>query len=615
MIGQRFAHYDVVSKLGSGGMGEVYLARDTKLDRDVALKVLPEAMARDPERRRRFEREAKAVAALKHPNIVTIYAVEEEKGSLYLTMELIEGKTLADTVPKDGMSLEKFFDIAIPLSDAIGSAHAVGIAHRDLKPANVMFDAAGRVKVLDFGLAKLLQVDPDDKTINADGDTQPGMVLGTVSYMSPEQAEGKSVDQRSDVFSLGILFYEMATGERPFKGDTNLSIMSSILRDEPVSITEIKRTLPNQLGRILDHCLTKDPSRRFQTATDIRNELESLKAEVGSDTARHRAVSLPATRKPMKRFGMIGAAAAIIALAVVFGPELFKGSNGGAPSVQTAEASSSLAIFPFENLKDPTDPDRIGQIMQELLITDLSGLEGIQVFSSQRLEDIQKQLGGDQNTSNVTAAVAAQAGARTMLTGSLSQLGDKWILTCQLVNVDNGTIVQSKRIDGSDLYLMVDQLTREFHTDLAMGEPAELDSKIPIAQKTSSSLEAFKHYLTGNDQLDNSNFDAALTELNAAIEIDPDFGQAYYKRAIVKWWRENRAGGGKADLDYLIENKLYASEKEKRMAETMIPIVEFQWGAALPLAEQLTRDYPDEKEAWYALGEAQYHFPGDGKQR
>ncbi|MDH3216019.1 MAG: serine/threonine-protein kinase, partial [Candidatus Krumholzibacteria bacterium] len=582
MIGQKLAHYEIVSKIGSGGMGDVYRARDTKLDRDVALKVLPEAMARDPERRMRFEREAKAVAALKHPNIVTIHSVEEENGSLYLTMELVEGKGLSEVTPNDGMSLEQFLDVAIPLADAIGSAHAVGITHRDLKPANIMFDDAGRVKVLDFGLAKLLQTDPDnDKTVAGANDTQPGTVLGTVSYMSPEQAEGKEVDHRSDVFSLGILFYEMATGDRPFKGDTNLSIMSSILRDQPVSITEIKHTLPNQLGRILDHCITKDPSRRFQSATDIRNELEALKAEVSSDTARHKAVSLPDSKPRAKRLGTMIAGAAVIAAAVIFGPSLFEGgSDGGAPSVQTAEAAS-LAIFPFENLKDPSDPDRIGQIMQELLITDLSGLEAVRVYSSQRLLDIQKQIAGEgQSARELAGTVATKAGAKSMLTGSLSQLGDKWILTCQLVNVENGTIVQSKRIDGSDLYTMVDQLTKEFHADLAVGEPVELAGKIPIAQKTSSSLEALKHYLAGSDHLNNSNFTEAAKSLDAALAIDPDFGQAYYKRAITKWWRDNRPGSGTPDLEYLLENELYASEKEKQMAETMIPIVGYQWSEA-----------------------------------
>ncbi len=619
MIGQKLAHYQIVAKIGSGGMGDVYRARDTKLDRDVALKVLPKAMARDPERRKRFEREAKAVAALKHPNIVTIHSVEEHGETLFITMELVEGKNLSEITPNDGLSLGQFFDIAIPLADAIATAHGVGITHRDLKPANILLDHAGRVKVLDFGLAKLFQSDPDkDETVGKDSDTQPGVVLGTVSYMSPEQAEGKKVDHRSDIFSLGIVFYEMATGQRPFKGDTNLSIMSSILRDTPSSVTDIKRTLPNQLGRILEHCLAKEPNRRFQSATDVRNEMEALKAEVSSDTAHHKPVSLPRNRWSAKRVGAVIAGAGIVLLAVIFGPNLFNGGSGQPPEVPTAEAANSLAIFPFENLKDPNDPERIGQIMQELLITDLSGLGAVKVYSSQRLQDIQKQLEGSATDSRTTmelaGTVAERAGAQTMLTGSLSQLGEKWILTCQIVDVDQGTIIRSKRIDGSDLYTMVDQLTKEFHADLAVGEPEDVASKIPIAQKTSSSLEAYRHYLTGVDYMDNAQFDNAIKELEAAVKIDPKFGQAYYKLGVAKWWHSNVVGAGKKDLEYILSNSLYASEREKQMTEAMIPLISMQWSEGLPLAEQLTKDYPDEKEAWYALGEASYHLPGGARQ-
>lgn len=614
MIGQKLAHYEIQAKIGSGGMGDVYRARDTRLDRDVALKVLPEAMARDPERRKRFEREAKAIAALKHPNIVTIYSVENHEGTLFLTMELVDGKNLSEITPADGLDLGKFFEIALPLTDAVSDAHAVGITHRDLKPENIMVDNAGRVKVLDFGLAKLFQTDPDsDKTVGVDSDTQPGMVLGTVSYMSPEQAEGKKIDRRSDIFSLGIVLYEMATGERPFKGDTNLSIMTSILRDTPVSVTDVKRTLPNQLGRILEHCMAKEPGRRFQSAADVRNEIEALKAEVSSDTARHKAVSLGPGR-PVKRFGVIAAAGAVIVLlAVIFGPSIFKGGSGGRPAVQPAEANS-LAIFPFENLKNPDDPDRIGQIMQELLITDLSSLDAVKVYSSQRLQDVQKQIsGGDgRRPGQLAGQVASRAGAETMLTGTLSQLGEKWILTCQIVKVDDGTIIQSKRIDGNDLYTMVDQLTREFHADLRVGEPEEIATKLPVAQKTSSSLEAYRHYLTGVDHLNALQFGEAIAELQQAVDIDPKFGQAYYKLGIAKWWNTSTPGAGKEDLEYLLDHALYASEKERRMAETMLPLVKFQWSEGLPMAQRLTEDYPDEKEAWYALGEANFHFPGGG---
>lgn len=275
MIGKNLAHYEIIDKIGAGGMGDVYRARDTRLERDVAVKVLPEEFAQDPERRKRFEREANAIAALRHPNIVTIHSVEETDGIHFLTMELVDGQPLSRLIPKGGLSTDLFFEYAVAMADAIASAHGQGITHRDLKPANVMLDRDGRIKVLDFGLAKLL--DPASaiegaRTVVDSSDTAVGQVLGTAAYMSPEQAEGKPVDHRTDIFSLGIAFYEMATGEKPFKGETRISTISSILKDTPPSITELKSTLPRHLGRIVNHCLEKNPERRYQSAKDVRNE-------------------------------------------------------------------------------------------------------------------------------------------------------------------------------------------------------------------------------------------------------------------------------------------------------------------------------------------------------
>lgn len=285
MIGKTLAHYEILAKVGQGGMGEVFRARDTKLDREVALKVLPPDMADAPGRLDRFEREAKAVAALKHPNIVTIYSVEEVDGLHFLTMELVEGQRLTKILPKKGFPLDRIFEIAIPLADAVSSAHAGGITHRDLKPDNIMIDDEGRLRVLDFGLAKLQDPsDPDQSTLamTIDAVTEEGKILGTVAYMSPEQAEGKPIDSRSDIFSLGTILYEMVTGTLPFRGDTGISTIGAILKDEPATVTELNLTLPRHLGRIIRRCLAKKPERRFQTAVDLRNELEGLKEELDS---------------------------------------------------------------------------------------------------------------------------------------------------------------------------------------------------------------------------------------------------------------------------------------------------------------------------------------------
>jgi len=285
--GTRLGPYEILSLLGSGGMGDVYRARDPRLGRDVAVKVLPLSFADDADRLRRFELEARAAAGLNHPNIVTIYSVEKSDGVLFLTMEVVEGRPLSLVIPRGGMAIDELLTIAIPLVDAVAAAHEKGITHRDLKPANIMIGASvhgGRVKVLDFGLAKLIDspIAAAAVTMPASPSTVEGRIVGTVAYMSPEQAAGKSVDSRSDLFSLGVILYEMATGEKPFKGDNSVSVLSSILKDTPASVTDLNRALPRELGRIVRRCLVKDPSRRYQTAADLRNELEELKQELDS---------------------------------------------------------------------------------------------------------------------------------------------------------------------------------------------------------------------------------------------------------------------------------------------------------------------------------------------
>src|SRR5262245_10495929 len=285
MVGTTLNHYRIVRSLGTGGMGEVYLADDTRLKRSVAIKILPAAVAEHADRRERFEREAQAIAALNHPNVVTIYSVERAGNVLFMTMEFVDGQTLADVMPRGGLPLRRLLSLASQIVDAVAAAHRHGIVHRDLKPANVMVTAGDRVKVLDFGLAKLREAAEDEisATLPTRELTGEGKIVGTVAYMSPEQAEGKTVDERSDIFSVGVLLYELATGERPFTGDTSLSILSSILKDTPKTLSEINPALPRDLARIVRHCLAKDPERRYQSAQDLLlNDLDELQQSLDS---------------------------------------------------------------------------------------------------------------------------------------------------------------------------------------------------------------------------------------------------------------------------------------------------------------------------------------------
>jgi Tol biopolymer transport system component/predicted Ser/Thr protein kinase len=278
-VGTKLGSCEIVAAIGHGGMGEVYRARDSRLGRDVALKLLPDSLEADPERRARFDREARALAALNHPGIVTIYSADVDHGRPFLVMELVEGRPLADLIPRHGLPLERLLAIAAQIASAVAAAHRGGIVHRDLKPANVMVGHQDRVKVLDFGLAKLREtIDEHAETVLAPRDiTGEGRILGTVDYMSPEQADGRPVDARSDIFSFGVMVYEMASGERPFKGDTSLSVLSAILKDSPKPLGEINPATPSDLTRIVRRCLSKDPEDRYQSAIDLRSDLDDLR--------------------------------------------------------------------------------------------------------------------------------------------------------------------------------------------------------------------------------------------------------------------------------------------------------------------------------------------------
>ena len=303
LIGQQLGTYRILSRLGAGGMGEVYRAHDTKLARDVAIKVLPAALLSDTERLARFEREARLLASLNHPHIVTVYSFETAEGIHFLTMELLEGKSLDQIIPEGGLTLDRFFDLAVPLADATSAAHVRGITHRDLKPGNIMMTGEGRVKVLDFGLAKFRRDVPEAELTQSQTEfqTQEGHVQGTIPYMSPEQLQGRSADHRTDIFSLGVVLYELITGRRPFRGHSVAELTSSILRDPPLLVTEQRADLPRHLARIIRRCLEKDPNRRYQVTQDLRNDLEDLRNETAEKSSSDEAQRAALSREPGTR--------------------------------------------------------------------------------------------------------------------------------------------------------------------------------------------------------------------------------------------------------------------------------------------------------------------------
>ena len=400
LIGRTLSHYRITAAIGAGGMGEVFCATDTKLSRDVALKVLPAAMAQDAERLGRFQREARAVAALNHPHIVTIFSVEESEGVHFLTMELVEGQSLDHMISPSGLPIDQIVEIAGALAEALAAAHEKGIVHRDLKPANVMVNSEGRVKVLDFGLAKDVRPSaPDDATVAAGSHTQAGMVMGTPSYMSPEQIAGRPLDHRTDIFSLGVVLHEMATGRKPFEGTSSAELMSAILRDTPTPASEIRPDLPADLARIIRRCLEKDPRHRVQTARDVANEFRDL--------ARQTPQRAPAPSIALHTVPVAGSGAA------------------------RADEGFWIAVLPFKYAGGNADLTALAEGLTEDIVTGLSRFSYLRVIARS------STLRLAQGAVDIRFA-GKELGARYVMEGSLRQAGTRLRLGVQLVDTVSG---------------------------------------------------------------------------------------------------------------------------------------------------------------------------------
>ena len=534
MIGRTLLHYKIVEKLGAGGMGEVYRAHDNTLGRDVALKILPEDLAADDDRRMRFEREARVVASLNHPNIVTIHSIQQAEGLHFITMELVEGSTLSEIIPEKGLSLDRFIELAVPMADAVSTAHASGVAHRDLKPANVMLDSAGRVKILDFGLAKLFESDIEgaDTVAGPDSDTAEGRILGTVAYMSPEQAEGKTLDHRSDVFSLGIIMYEMLTGKRPFSGDTNISTISSILKDEPDSVTDIREALPRHLGRIVNRCLAKKPDRRYQSALDIRNELEDLRKEVDSGEVEMSTASgihpAPPKKRSLRPFLMGGVSLIVLALAVLLGPKLLERGSGGGTETAQVEETPSVAVLPFVNVGGNPENEYFSDGLSEELINRLSKVSGLRVAARTSSFHFKGHTGA-------MSEIGEKLGVLTILEGSVRRAGDRVRVSASLVKAADGFEMWSETYDRTldDIFGIQEEIATQVVGALEitlLGEDAAR-----IAAQPTENIEAYEAYLVGTQRLTLRHTDA-LTEaagyFQRAVDLDPKFAEAYANLAL-----------------------------------------------------------------------------------
>ncbi len=516
MIGTTLAHYRITAALGAGGMGEVWRATDEKLGREVALKVLPAGTAADPERFERFQREARTLATLEHPGVVGVYSVEESAGVHFLTMQLVEGDSLDRLIPGDGMAADQILDIATAVAEALAAAHDKGIVHRDLKPANVMVTDDGRVKVLDFGLAKIAAPpsdEPLDSELETDLHTREGVVMGTMPYMSPEQIAGRVVDQQTDIFSFGVMLYEIAVGRRPFEGQSSAELASAILRDTPPAPAVLRPDLPEGLVRIVTRCLEKDPAARFPSMKDLHHALQTLDRD-GTDRM---IAPRPSPKQRMRGFLVAGGIAILLGSAAYFG---FLNPPWGAQGTAEAPRIRSIAVLPLDNYSGDPSQDYFAEGMTDELTADLARISRIRVIS----RGSAMQFGGSNRPSAPDIANALDVDA--IVEGSVLRSGDTVRINAQLIDAraDRHLWAESFERSSDDVLALQDELAsaiaREINVQLT---PAE-QSRLGGAQTVNP--EAYDAYLKGRyffNRPSDENLQKAIARFEDAIAISPNF--------------------------------------------------------------------------------------------
>ncbi len=561
MIGRTLSHYQIIDEISRGGMGVVYRALDLHLNREVALKVLPEDLVHDPERRQRLVQEAQAASALEHPNIAVIHAVEEAEGVTFIAMELIRGDKLSDVIHQARMPAKRVLDLAVEMAEGLARAHEKNIVHRDLKPANVMVTDAGHAKIIDFGLAKLVApIDRDGATATAlRGQTDPGVILGTVAYMSPEQARGAKVDHRSDIFSFGIVLYEMLTGHPPFQGLSSIDTLHAIL-NQPAPHLPALTGVPAEVGadiqRVIEKCVAKDPDDRYQGMKDVVVDLRIARRHLESS-------SIPATANAPARAsgGLMGrrtivGAAAVVLIAVVAGALLWRSRNAAPPVAASSDGKPSIAVLYFENNTGNASLDWMRKGLTDLMVTGLSQSPDIEVIGTDRLQQILQELhhpNGAAITADVAQQVALRTGANSVLIGNFVKVGDTIRISASLKDVKTNKIVGSERVEGdgdASVLKTIDELTRLIKSKVdalrvmppgsLLGRPGAAGATTKtgvdrgLTDITTASIDAYRFYAQGIDLHERSLERQAIPLFENAIAIDPNFAMALIKLAVAE---------------------------------------------------------------------------------
>jgi serine/threonine protein kinase/Flp pilus assembly protein TadD len=597
MIGRDIGQYRIVEKIGEGGMGEVYLATDTSLDRKVALKFLPASLRNDPEARERLLREAKAASKLNHKNILTIYSVESIDDHDFIAMEYIEGESLKEKLDRhEEIPISQILRIGLHLCDGLAAAHEQGVVHRDIKPANILVTPKGQVKITDFGLATWQ---------GAQQLTKEGSTVGTAAYMSPEQVQGLAVDARSDIFSAGIMLYELITQHQPFPGEHDAAKAYSILNEQPEPLERYKSSIHPGLQEIITRALEKDPSMRYQSAMGMLADLKRIRREIegpSQPSAPSRAMPVQKKRSYVKP--VVAGAIVVVAALVLFILKPFKLEI--APEQQASASENSIAVLYFDNVPDANDSDKTAQMITSLLISGLSESQSLQVVSRQRLYDILALLGkADAKSVDRTTAteVAEKAGVRWMVTGEVLQTTPRLVVTAEVAEVNSGKLVTTQTVEGKeeeDIFAVAGRVSQAIRDHMALPGASPAEETESVATVTTRSPEAYRYYMEGLDYAWRYFANDAMADFKKALSYDSTFAMAYYQLATLPGAGRIVAVEYDQMKEWMSKAEQYAdnaSWKEQRYIKAGAHRMRGEIALALAEWDKLLARYPNDTQA------------------